>query len=111
MGMNEAIANVKEDWELYESQFNPFVRQGYKMVMGIAYCFTFIFVNNFNVCRQKLSDTFWYILPLFCGVVINLISGSRGDMIRMLLLFCLLIISANGKLLIGEFNHLSKLLR
>lgn len=94
MGMNEAIANVKEDWELYESQFNPFVRQGYKMVMGIAYCFTFIFVNNFNVCRQKLSDTFWYILPLFCGVVINLISGSRGDMIRMLLLFCLLIISA-----------------
>lgn len=87
MGMNEAIANVKEDWELYESQFNPFVRQGYKMVMGIAYCFTFIFVNNFNVCKQKLSDTFWYILPLFCGVVINLISGSRGDMIRMLLLF------------------------
>ncbi len=26
MGMNEAIANVKEDWEVYESQFNPFVK-------------------------------------------------------------------------------------
>ncbi len=87
MGMNEAIANVKEDWELYESQFNPIVRQGYKMVMGIAYCFTFIFVNNYNVCKRKFSENFWYILPLFCGVGINLISGSRGDMVRMLLLF------------------------
>lgn len=87
MGMNEAIANVKENWDLYESQFNPIVRQGYKIVMGIAYCFTFIFVNNYNVCRQKITKTFWYILPLFCGVIINLISGSRGDMIRMFLLF------------------------
>lgn len=48
MGMNEAIANVKEDWEFYEKQFNPFIRQGYKLVMGVAYCFTFIFVNNYN---------------------------------------------------------------
>lgn len=87
MGMNEAIANVKEDWEYYESQFNPIVRQGYKLVLGIAYCFTFIFVNNYNVCKQKFSKSFWYILPLFCGVVINLISGSRGDMFRMLLLY------------------------
>lgn len=87
MGMNEAIANVKEDWEYYESQFNPIVRQGYKLVLGIAYCFTFIFVNNYNVCKQKFSESFWYILPLFCGVVINLISGSRGDMFRMLLLY------------------------
>lgn len=87
MGMNEAIANVKEDWEFYEKQFNPFIRQGYKLVMGVAYCFTFIFVNNYNICKQKLKETFWYILPLLCGIIINLISGSRGDMIRMLLLF------------------------
>lgn len=87
MAVNEAIANVKEDWETYENQFNPFVRQGYKMVMAIAYCYTFIFVNNYNVCKRKLSESFWFIIPLFCGIVINLISGSRGDMIRMLLLF------------------------
>lgn len=87
MGMNEAIANVKEDWDYYESQFNPIVRQGYKLVIGVAYCFTFIFINNYNVCKQKFSDSFWYILPLFCGVIINLLSGSRGDMLRMLLLF------------------------
>ena len=78
---------MKEDWETYENQFNPFVRQGYKMVMAIAYCYTFIFVNNYNVCKRKLSESFWFIIPLFCGIVINLISGSRGDMIRMLLLF------------------------
>lgn len=87
MAVNEAIANVKADWQIYENQFNPLVRQGYKMVMAIAYCYTFIFVNNYNVCKRKFRETFWFIIPLFCGVIINLISGSRGDMIRMLLLF------------------------
>ena len=87
MLIGEAIANVKEDFSSYEDSFNPIIRQGYKMVIAIAYIFTYFFVNNYVICKQKLRVSFWYILPLFSGICINLISGSRGDMLRLVLLF------------------------
>ena len=87
MLVGEAIASIKEDYSSFEEQFNPFVRQGYKAVMAIAYVFTYIFVNNYIICQQKFRTSFWYIIPLFSGICINLISGSRGDMLRLVLLF------------------------
>lgn len=87
MMIGEAIASVKEDYSYYENQFNPIIRQGYKFVMAIAYIYTYVFINNYCVCKQKFRSSFWYIIPLFSAVCINLISGSRGDMLRMVLLF------------------------
>lgn len=85
--LGEAISAVKEDFSYYEDHFNPIIRQGYKLVMAIAYIYTYIFINNYIVCKQKLIKSFWFIIPLISGICINLISGSRGDMLRLVLLF------------------------
>lgn len=87
MTPTEAIANVKADFESYEKNFNPIIRQGYKMVMAIAYIFTYAFINNYYICKKKIKECFWLIIPMLSCIVINLVSGSRGDMLRMFLLY------------------------
>ena len=87
LAVSEAIGNIKENFEEFEELFSPFIRQGYKMVMAIAYCFTYVFVNNYCIFKKKFLKCFWLIIPLICSFGINILSGGRGDMIKMFLLF------------------------
>ena len=63
---------------------NPFIRQGFKIVMASAYISAFVIANNLLVLKGRLTDNIHYIVCILCGVIITIFSSSRTEMIRII---------------------------
>lgn len=63
---------------------NPFIRQGFKIVMASAYISAFVIANNLLVLKGRLTDNIHYVVCILCGVIITIFSSSRTEMIRII---------------------------
>lgn len=90
-GGAEAIGYIKENYGEGNIQINPIVRQGYKFVIALAYISIFLFSNNYFVCKEKLRKCILLIVPYFSGFFINIASGGRTDMMRLIVVGGLII--------------------
>lgn len=66
---------------LYKMNF--IIRQLYKLVIAFSYIFVYIFINNILITK-KLKAQIRYFIPIIFGVLITIISGSRGDILKLL---------------------------
>ena len=64
------------------NRMNPIIRQGYKLVMAMAYISAFCVVYNIVLCKIKFKENIIYILSIIMGVIITIASGSRTEMLR-----------------------------
>lgn len=64
-------------------KMNVLIRQGFKIVMALAYLGTLYFVNNALIMKEKLKKNITYIICLICGCVITIFSGSRTEILRL----------------------------
>ena len=79
-----AFAYMKAGYGIDNSaRMNVFIRQGFKVVMAIAYVYIFVFVNNCVIQRQKLKKNVQYLIPVLCGVALTVFAGSRTEILRL----------------------------
>ena len=81
-----AIGAVKENYGDFGITMNPFIRQGYKVVIALSFISNFYFCNNI-LNKRPLKELIPLIIPFFCAVVISLLGGARSEMLRQLLTF------------------------
>lgn len=86
IGSMSAIGAIKENYGDFGITMNPFVRQGYKIVIALS------FVSNFYLCnhilfKQPLKKLIPLIIPFFCAVIISILGGGRSEMLRQLITF------------------------
>ena len=65
-------------------KMNIFIRQGFKVVMALAYISTYYFVNNVFIMKEKVSKNLTYLISFVCGCVITIFSGSRTEIVRII---------------------------
>lgn len=63
-------------------KMNALIRQGFKVVMALAYISTYYFVNNVLILKEKVRKNLTYLISFVCGCVITIFSGSRTEILR-----------------------------
>lgn len=63
-------------------KMNVLIRQGFKVVMALAYISTYYFVNNVLLMKEKVRRNLTYVVSIVCGCVITIFSGSRTEILR-----------------------------
>lgn len=78
-----SFAIVKNMYSINPSgnYINLFIRQSFKIVIGFSYFFCYIFANNF-LASGNFKKNIKYLYPIFLGVIITIISGSRSDILK-----------------------------
>lgn len=61
---------------------NIIIRQSFKFVVASAYIHFFILVNNFFARKEKAKAIYIHMIPIICGCLIIIFSGSRSDILR-----------------------------
>ena len=64
-------------------KMNALIRQGFKVVMALAYISTYYFVNNVLIMKEKVRKNLTYLISFVCGCVITIFSGSRTEILRL----------------------------
>lgn len=64
-------------------KMNALIRQGFKVVMALAYISTYYFVNNVLILKEKVRKNLTYLISFVCGCVITIFSGSRTEILRL----------------------------
>ena len=80
----DCISIVKQTYLLTKKDpLNPLIRQLFKVIMALAYFFIYVLICNYLVVK-KAQKEFGYYIPIICGVIITIVSGSRGDILKLL---------------------------
>lgn len=66
-----------------DQMMNPWVTQGYKMTMIIAYIMLFFFINNVVVNKQKISLNAKYLLLVPAYIFMLILAGNRLAIMNM----------------------------
>lgn len=84
-GLN-AFAYMKNEYlaDSGGAKMNPIIRQGFKLVMAIAYVDIYVLIQNqFNkLYREKVNK--YCIISIVCAVIIVIFSGSRTEIFKLL---------------------------
>mgnify|MGYP000865075792 CR=1 FL=1 len=80
VGLFSSFSFVKENYNLISMEFNPLIRQFYKIVLGSSYVFAFLLADYVFVNRKSFISVL-LLFPCLLGTVINIISGSRTDIL------------------------------
>jgi oligosaccharide repeat unit polymerase len=86
LGIKSSISFVKENYQELNSLFNPIIRQFYKIVIASAFVSSFFLANEILTGTSK-ENVFLLAFPVFLGMIINVVSGSRGDILLILGIF------------------------
>jgi oligosaccharide repeat unit polymerase len=62
---------------------NPFIRQGFKIIMAVAYVNAFFLIKNI-INKKKTRNNFFMVLSCVSAVVVTIFSGSRTEILRLL---------------------------
>lgn len=83
-GLN-CFAIVKDAYmsDVSTYRMNFIIRQLYKPVIAFSYIFVYIVINNLLV-QKKVKGQKKYMIPIIFGILITIISGSRGDILKLL---------------------------
>lgn len=66
-------------------KMNLLIRQGFKLVMAIAYVNGFYLINNLiNRKKERNSSNYFFCISIGAAVCITIFSGSRTEIIRLL---------------------------
>lgn len=86
IGSMSAIGAIKENYGDYGITMNPFVRQGYKVVIALSFISNFYLCNHI-LCKIPFKRLLPLIIPFICAVIISILGGGRSEMLRQLITF------------------------
>lgn len=80
-----AIAYMKNSYllNLGPVSMNPFIRQGFKVVMALGYIASYALAKNIFSLNESFNKNLPYLVLFLCGCAITLFSGSRTEILRL----------------------------
>lgn len=66
-----------------EQYMNGMVSQSMKVLIVSGFLFTYIFINNVIICKEKLKENFIYLFPPLLMCIMTLITGVRTNVLRL----------------------------